>query len=848
MPALIDDVQLTEEQSAVVNAVAQEAQNAVVNAVAGSGKTRTALSTAIRWLRSGPIPCSQTPHVLLLAYNKRLQIDMLAQRDIIAPPSVRSFIDVRTIHGFGHRYFGGQGLTTDRDLTRWIGKSPTCTLPNFGLVIIDEAQDLTPVLFRFLHYVISLLDRPQLLVLGDPFQLLYRFKGADECYILDAHRKFSDVAADVPFHHFRLSICFRITHEMASWINENLNPNNLHRARSPTPSWFENHQSRIAEWWGHGIRADPRRPPAPESVVYYQRDIAAHGSALVGVVDEIKKVFRKYDSKSSVLLSPSIVPNQYSPVRQITSHLKNIGNTAQAWFLDKSKETNTAYYDALRTNKRIASTIHKFKGLESEAVVLVALDNFAEKVEKCDPRNVFNMFYVGATRARKKLLIVQWSDRAYATHASRKMRDYDLPLERPKCSVRRALQFCPYDATLCEESGSCLRATERFKVPNVSIDREDVLVNGAHTPRALNTMEDVSEVLWYAIWTRLKLILTDGLLIVPVPFEEDPKMPSDLDAFIKRLRMNNQNWRDCRWPDLLQISTAFLTMEDRLYIRWRQVRYFARWPISTHSVKLDECVRNMVRLLDAVCSDGTGKALGDDRAVGGVVYEKMVERLRSMYAEGRIKFDSNLNFDMQANKAFVELCSKSLTGSAGLMILSKSEAERQQKRTDPLRVEGECELDEMEGEGGVGDGVTLVLGATSPMCHNDLIEIGCYGAMYREMRLERRKAQLQSTIDQMVNLSGVTMALKEMKMPKMFLAYPSTGKLKEVELHMDSFEFLHRVGFRKVNRPVDFRVLHKSGVVEERDGPLGNLEDICNSSLLGLEEDLARIFREVSLS
>ena len=409
---------LTEEQRLVVDAVTKKGRNVVVNAVAGSGKTRTALISAVEWLRGE----HNQGNVLLVAYNNLLQEDMLAQRNRSMPTGLQYMIEIETIHGLGHSYFGGNGPTTDKELAEWTQQRANLKrpLPPFNLVIIDEAQDLTPMLFEFLYYVISLFEnRPQLLILGDPFQLLYRFVGAKEDYILQADKMFSGIVKDAPFDHLKLSICFRITHEMAAWINKHLNPNNLNRVREPWPGWFDSVKEQIAAWWGDGIQANPARPPAPHSVEYFKRT-RYHGKMLPTTVNKVMEILSKYDTDSSALLSPSIVKHLFSPVRVITKKMKTINGKRQSWYYDCPSEQTESDGLHVRRNKRVASTIHRFKGRETDAIVLVGMDSFAERREREDPRNVFNVFYVGATRAREKLLIVEWTDPAYATHSSRR--------------------------------------------------------------------------------------------------------------------------------------------------------------------------------------------------------------------------------------------------------------------------------------------------------------------------------------------------------------------------------------------------------------------------------------------
>lgn len=832
-------VRLTDEQRAVVDAIAHKNNNAIVNAVAGSGKTRTALAAACEFLMRRD--CKPQQRALLVVYNKRLQQDMYAQmRAPSTPCSVKDRIEVRTIHGLGHRYFGGNGLTTDRQLCHWTGKcKPVIPLPDFGLMAIDEAQDLTPVLFSFLHYVMSFLpNRPRLLILGDPFQLLYRFNGAQEDYLLDAASKFADVAADVPFSHFKLSICFRITHEMAAWINSNLNPNNLERAKEPYAGWFAQRKELIADWWGEGIRADPARPPSPGSLIYLER-MKQPVPRVEHVVDQITSVFKEYDSEHSALISPSIVANDYSPVRILTNTLTTVNGTPQAWFFDISRgmgrNDNEQLTSEIRKNKRVASTIHKFKGRECDAIVLVGLDAFAEKVEKRDPSNVFNMFYVGATRARKLLLIIQWNELAYATHLSRrtpldKMKDVISSTSYP---VLRILDYCPYDTTLCEESSVCLVARDFAKVPPCALAREHYVVPGTHCSNRYPTLENVSSIIAVALEVKLQMLLNDGRLAMP-DIGDLSGVPTSLASFLQRIK-DQASWKTVyNWAEILQVATALLTLNDRLYSRWRQIQDFPEWPVVAQSHKLYDNVMNLVHLLYLpFCEDEEDESLSQISAKVG--FDEKLARLKQLWAEGRFMCRLPVTFSMTQNSGFVQQYGEEIGGVSMVIfnvpfrkiVLSgfKAETEREKagKKEEgmaiPVEVKSENGEPCAEEEDVVGDGneeslsdvkdkidvTVIVVKATSDTTHDDLLEVGCYGAMWRDM-FEKSMASGNEQVS--------TVGLESEKVRvKMFVVYPILGVLKKVELHMNPIEFLHRVGFRKLNLPFDEAILTQPGTI-----------------------------------
>ena len=253
---------LSDEQREIVNLVVKQRANVLVNAVAGSGKTRTALTTAVAAVSAPSLPDEVCPYlgaddrtafmrhhdnrhqVLVLAYNKLLSVDVQRQADEGIRASQRALIKVSTIHALANAYFFSKPdrcFVRDGELNDIVaGQKPLLVTPPLRLVVVDEAQDLTPALLRFLRYFLSLLPiKPQLLVCGDVFQLIYKFNGAAaECFLdPEANWKLNGtplwrVPRDTtqPAWQFRrLSISFRITHGMADFINKNLNPLNFER-------------------------------------------------------------------------------------------------------------------------------------------------------------------------------------------------------------------------------------------------------------------------------------------------------------------------------------------------------------------------------------------------------------------------------------------------------------------------------------------------------------------------------------------------------------------------------------------------------------------------------------------
>jgi DNA helicase-2/ATP-dependent DNA helicase PcrA len=83
----------------------------------------------------------------------------------------------------------------------------TCPMVNYALVVIDEAQDLTPLHWKVIYRMVKLLPRVRFLIAGDDDQALYSFAGADPAGMPDFGNR-TDAESQV------LSQSYRITQQV----------------------------------------------------------------------------------------------------------------------------------------------------------------------------------------------------------------------------------------------------------------------------------------------------------------------------------------------------------------------------------------------------------------------------------------------------------------------------------------------------------------------------------------------------------------------------------------------------------------------------------------------------------
>ena len=123
------------EQLAVVSSVISRVHVAV-EAVAGSGKTTTILHCA---------EAAPSLKFLVLTYNARLKLQTRARARELG----MSNLEVHSFHAMGARYYDGRCRNDEVLRTLVDGDQAPHSSISFDCLVIDEAQDLTPLLHRF---------------------------------------------------------------------------------------------------------------------------------------------------------------------------------------------------------------------------------------------------------------------------------------------------------------------------------------------------------------------------------------------------------------------------------------------------------------------------------------------------------------------------------------------------------------------------------------------------------------------------------------------------------------------------------------------------------------------------
>lgn len=201
---------ISEEQTIVLNNT-KSGHNSVVDAVAGSGKSTTILSIAAKMV---------SKKFIQFTYNSMLRHEIKEKTDQLNI----SNLDIHTYHSLAVKYYNSSAYT-DTGIRHILthNTAPRIHIPKKDIVVIDEAQDMTFLYFLFIvKYTMDMNHPFQLIVLGDYMQGLYDFKGADTRFLTMAIEiwKHHPNLKSPTFHNCSLKTSYRITNQMASFINE----------------------------------------------------------------------------------------------------------------------------------------------------------------------------------------------------------------------------------------------------------------------------------------------------------------------------------------------------------------------------------------------------------------------------------------------------------------------------------------------------------------------------------------------------------------------------------------------------------------------------------------------------
>lgn len=351
------------EQQNIID-LCSENKNIIVDAVAGSGKTTTLLGIAK----------ASNSLTLAVLYNKSLK-DETRQK---AAALGLGLLEVHTYHALARKYYDNT-LSTDNGIIQVLkdSKRPIKQLPRWSRIIIDEVQDMSPLYFKLIRKIIhdSNNDDLRITVMGDRFQSIYLYMGADPRFLTHADKIYKSIKGS--WANAKLSTTFRSTPSICNFINvgllgyDRMIPHN--NAKSSPVHYI------------HGSPFDAHR-----LLVHYINNYLQEG-------------FRPDDI--FVLTTSVKVKGKDTPTRVLENALVALEIPVYVPN-DEVKELS----DGSTTGKLVITTYHQSKGLERDIVIVYNFDNSYYYNKDFDNNILASPLYVAVTRARKHLFVVHDSN------------------------------------------------------------------------------------------------------------------------------------------------------------------------------------------------------------------------------------------------------------------------------------------------------------------------------------------------------------------------------------------------------------------------------------------------------
>lgn len=361
---------LSLEQQDILNKISDN-NNVIIDSVAGSGKTTTSLQIAIH---------NMTKKILLLTYNSRLKLETRTKVANLIKNNMIIQLEVHSYHSFNVKYYNKSNYTDIGIIQTLKRNIKINTKLCYDMVILDEAQDITETFYRFVCKIFTdtCTKDTQICILGDKNQSIFDFNGADNRYLTFANKIFNFNKSS-KWTIANLSTSYRITKQMANFVNENmLSYKRLNAIKD----------NKIVKYMVIDVYND-------HMAIFKQiRSFITNG----------------YTYDDIFILAPS-VKSTTTPVKSLANYLSIIKNIN----IYVSMDDNETIDEELLKNKLVITTFHQVKGLERKIVFVTNFDDsyfdYYKKDDNIDRSVCPNEMYVACTRAIDALIVVHHKKR-----------------------------------------------------------------------------------------------------------------------------------------------------------------------------------------------------------------------------------------------------------------------------------------------------------------------------------------------------------------------------------------------------------------------------------------------------
>jgi len=352
----------SDEQKAIIDSIKDH--NVKVNSVAGSGKTTTVLHMAKQY---------KDESILLLTYNARLKMETRKKKDNLG---LRN-LEVHSYHSFCVSNYDNRCYKDAAIINLLKDNKKSLKKFNYSIIVVDEAQDMNKIYYKLVNKILSdNLGKCRMCVIGDKYQSIYQFNGADSRFITLAENVFKP--NDLPWKELKLSVSFRITNQMASFLNKCVMKFDYIRANKD----------------GNKVR-------------YIMTDTFNFERPVFEVLHYLNECI--YDD--IFILAPSVKKGKNdSPVRVLANKLTDFGIPIYVPTDDDEKLD-----EEIIKNKIVFSTFHQVKGLERKNVIVYGFDEsyFQLFNKNADINFCPNEIYVALTRGIENLTVFHSTQKNY---------------------------------------------------------------------------------------------------------------------------------------------------------------------------------------------------------------------------------------------------------------------------------------------------------------------------------------------------------------------------------------------------------------------------------------------------
>ncbi|KAG8831081.1 hypothetical protein FRC17_003712 [Serendipita sp. 399] len=345
------------EQQAIVDTL--RTHNVTVIARPGSGKTETARFAS---------EANPSWNTLFITYSRHLREGANEKFGHL------DHVKVQTIHEtIGDLY----NVTVNADILlrklRRIGRYPEWKGMPYDFVIVDEVQDLDPDLFWAVNMILANPNgRPaRMLLLGDPYQTIYGYRGADSRYLTEYERLYARSSSG-PWKLMNLATSFRLSKHNAALANEYLGQEYIQGT-------------------------DSGSSPRP---LYVVANLSNDKDELGKLVETLEPLVKRYKSDMAIL-APST--NDKWGLAQLINTItrQDLG----ILFATINNDDEFSKSPKALKNKVVVGTFHSFKGSDRRFVTVLQADSSHRDCRPGEPCP--NPIFVALTRAKEQLALVQ---------------------------------------------------------------------------------------------------------------------------------------------------------------------------------------------------------------------------------------------------------------------------------------------------------------------------------------------------------------------------------------------------------------------------------------------------------